>query len=49
MKGLIADVDCIGTESKLIDCSHSINLQNYYTSPRVECPQCEHELHDCMI
>lgn len=44
MKGLIDHVDCIGTESKVIDCSHNINLQSYYTSPRLDCPECEHEL-----
>ena len=41
MKGLIDHVDCIGTESKLTDCYHDINVQSYYSSPRVVCPQCE--------
>ena len=41
---LIDNVECTGTESKLIDCSHDINLHYSYTSPRVECQYCEHEL-----
>ena len=41
MRELIDNVDCTGTESKLIDCSHNINLHNFYTSPRVECQYCE--------
>ena len=39
---LIDNVDCNGTESKLIDCSHNLNFNNSYTSPRVECQYCKH-------
>ena len=39
---LIDNVACTGTESKLIDCHHNINLHNSYTSPRVVCRYCKH-------
>ena len=41
MRELIYNVDCTGTESKLMDCSHNINLRDSYISPRVQCQYCE--------
>ena len=47
MGELIDNVDCIGTESKLIDCYHNISLRSSYTSLTVECQYCEHILVAC--
>ena len=46
MGELIDNVDCIGTESKLIDCYYNISLRSSYNSLIVEC-HCEHILVAC--
>ena len=42
MTELIDNVDCTGTEPKLMDCSHNINLHSSYISPKVVCRYCKH-------
>ena len=44
MREMIDNVNCIGTESKLIDCSHNIKQRISYSTPKVECLYGEHEL-----
>lgn len=44
MREMIDNVNCIGTESKLIDCSHNIKQRISYSTPKVECQHGEHEL-----
>ena len=44
MRELIDNVQCIGTESKLIDCSHNVNQQISYSTPKVECQHGENDL-----
>ena len=49
IRELIDNVNCTGTESKLSDCSHSIILQNSYTSPRVQCQHGEQDHCDILM
>ena len=43
---LVDNVDCTGTESKLIDCSHNVvnRISTYMYSPTVHCHYGEHKL-----
>ena len=44
MTEMIDNVDCTGTESKLMACSHNINYLDSYNSPRVRCQYCKHRI-----